>query len=74
MPFHLIITDRTDRNETSSKIGSQEEDMELPLFNLSAIATATENFSVNNKLGEGGFGSVYRVSFPLIFKFQNNKQ
>ncbi|GMN28879.1 hypothetical protein TIFTF001_041238 [Ficus carica] len=51
---------RTDRNETSSKNGSQEEDMELPLFNLSPIATATENFSVDNKLGEGGFGSVYR--------------
>ncbi|KAG6756531.1 hypothetical protein POTOM_039961 [Populus tomentosa] len=34
--------------------------MELPLFAFSAIADATNNFSVNNKLGEGGFGPVYR--------------
>jgi hypothetical protein len=37
--------------------------MELPLFAFSAIADATNNFSVNNKLGEGGFGPVYRVNF-----------
>ncbi|XP_060675146.1 G-type lectin S-receptor-like serine/threonine-protein kinase At4g27290 isoform X2 [Ziziphus jujuba] len=37
----------------------QEEDLELPLFNLSTIASATDNFSFN-KLGQGGFGTVYR--------------
>ncbi|KAL5542724.1 hypothetical protein UlMin_010434 [Ulmus minor] len=40
--------------------GGGEEDLDLPLFNLSIITTATENFSENNKLGEGGFGPVYR--------------
>ncbi|KAK1431378.1 hypothetical protein QVD17_07835 [Tagetes erecta] len=39
---------------------SCDEDMELPLFGLSAIFTATYNFSRNNKLGEGGFGPVYK--------------
>ncbi|GMN74123.1 hypothetical protein TIFTF001_052316, partial [Ficus carica] len=48
--WRRCLKDRTDRNETSSKNGSQEEDMELPLFNLPTIATATENFSVDNKL------------------------
>lgn len=34
---------------------------DLPLFDLSTIIAATNNFSVFNKLGEGGFGSVYKV-------------
>ncbi|CAA3030997.1 G-type lectin S-receptor-like serine threonine-kinase At4g27290 isoform X1 [Olea europaea subsp. europaea] len=38
----------------------REEDMDLPLFNLATISLATQNFSVNMKLGEGGFGPVYK--------------
>ncbi|OMO64964.1 S-locus glycoprotein [Corchorus olitorius] len=33
---------------------------DLPFFELSLIASATNNFSVDNKLGQGGFGSVYK--------------
>ncbi|KAI3504458.1 hypothetical protein L1887_25937 [Cichorium endivia] len=40
---------------------SQKDDLELPLFNLSEIAKATHNFSFNNKLGEGGYGPVYKA-------------
>ncbi|KAL8506067.1 hypothetical protein ACS0TY_017069 [Phlomoides rotata] len=36
------------------------EDLELPLFPLSTIIKATDNFSIKNKLGEGGFGPVYK--------------
>ncbi|GMN23583.1 hypothetical protein TIFTF001_043698 [Ficus carica] len=43
-----------------SKERNQEEDLEVPVLNLSTITTATQNFSLNNKLGEGGFGPVYR--------------
>ncbi|KAI3675441.1 hypothetical protein L1987_85031 [Smallanthus sonchifolius] len=39
---------------------SGDEDLELPLFGLSTILKATNNFSINNKLGEGGFGPVYK--------------
>nr|CAD1841149.1 unnamed protein product [Ananas comosus var. bracteatus] len=39
---------------------TQDSDIELPLFDLSAIAVATEEFSNTNKLGEGGFGPVYK--------------
>ncbi|KAJ0684589.1 putative protein kinase RLK-Pelle-DLSV family [Helianthus annuus] len=39
---------------------SEEEDMEQPLFSFSTIANATANFSPDNKLGEGGFGPVYK--------------
>ncbi|XP_022929271.1 receptor-like serine/threonine-protein kinase SD1-8 [Cucurbita moschata] len=40
------------------------EDLELPLFDLSLINSATDNFSVSNKLGEGGFGPVYKGKLP----------
>ncbi|CAL1397855.1 unnamed protein product [Linum trigynum] len=33
---------------------------ELPFFSLSTIHAATNNFSPRNKLGQGGFGSVYK--------------
>ncbi|KAG4980559.1 hypothetical protein JHK82_033801 [Glycine max] len=36
------------------------EDIELPTFDLSVLANATENYSTKNKLGEGGFGPVYK--------------
>lgn len=35
---------------------------DLPLMDLASILAATDNFSEANKLGEGGFGPVYRVS------------
>ena len=38
-----------------------EDDMELPLFDLETVVAATNNFSGENKLGEGGFGPVYKV-------------
>ncbi|XP_074574564.1 receptor-like serine/threonine-protein kinase SD1-8 [Curcuma longa] len=38
----------------------EEKNLELPLFDLSTIRDATNNFSVDNKLGEGGFGPVYK--------------
>ncbi|XP_006356822.1 G-type lectin S-receptor-like serine/threonine-protein kinase At4g27290 isoform X1 [Solanum tuberosum] len=37
-----------------------KEDFELPLFQFLTITRATNNFSVNNKIGEGGFGPVYK--------------
>ncbi|KAJ0684532.1 putative protein kinase RLK-Pelle-DLSV family [Helianthus annuus] len=43
-----------------SENGSGDDDLELPLFGLSTILKATNNFSTNNKLGEGGFGPVYK--------------
>ncbi|XP_057984191.1 G-type lectin S-receptor-like serine/threonine-protein kinase CES101 [Malania oleifera] len=33
---------------------------ELRLFSLDSIAAATDNFSTTNKLGQGGFGPVYK--------------
>ncbi|KAJ9671815.1 hypothetical protein PVL29_025496 [Vitis rotundifolia] len=43
---------------------SKKENLELPLFDLPTIATATSNFSNTNKIGAGGFGSVYKGNLP----------
>lgn len=40
---------------------TQEEDLELPLFSLETLSTATDEFSFRNKIGQGGFGPVYKV-------------
>ncbi|KAJ4828232.1 hypothetical protein Tsubulata_013113 [Turnera subulata] len=37
-----------------------EKQIDLPLFTLPTIAAATNNFSFSNKIGEGGFGPVYK--------------
>ncbi|KAK4352234.1 hypothetical protein RND71_027752 [Anisodus tanguticus] len=37
-----------------------QDEFELPMFQLSTITRATNNFSVSNKIGEGGFGPVYK--------------
>ncbi|KAL5700048.1 hypothetical protein ACHQM5_025547 [Ranunculus cassubicifolius] len=46
--------------KTSPKGDSPRGDLELPLYDLLTITTATNNFSKENKLGEGGFGPVYK--------------
>ncbi|XP_038903762.1 G-type lectin S-receptor-like serine/threonine-protein kinase At4g27290 isoform X2 [Benincasa hispida] len=53
-----IFKKRSTFKDDHEKIEAQ--DLELPLFDLSVINSATDNFSLNNKLGEGGFGPVYK--------------
>ncbi|KAK1420055.1 hypothetical protein QVD17_21360 [Tagetes erecta] len=36
------------------------DDLELPLFDFTTLTIATNNFSDENKLGQGGFGCVYK--------------
>ncbi|XP_024992414.1 G-type lectin S-receptor-like serine/threonine-protein kinase At1g61480 [Cynara cardunculus var. scolymus] len=37
-----------------------QESIELPIYEFKQIITSTDNFSYRNKLGEGGFGAVYK--------------
>ena len=45
---------------------NQKQVQELPLFNFEMLANATNNFHLSNKLGQGGFGPVYRVTVALL--------
>ncbi|KAI9093371.1 hypothetical protein K1719_027385 [Acacia pycnantha] len=48
------------KNSGAQNSEGQEEDLDLPLLEMSEISTATDNFSMKKKIGEGGFGSVYK--------------
>lgn len=39
------------------------EPADLPIYDFDTILIATNNFSITNKLGQGGFGTVYKVIF-----------
>ncbi|KAI3443789.1 hypothetical protein Pfo_000454 [Paulownia fortunei] len=41
-------------------VESKKEDLELPLYDLATVLKATNYFSPQNKIGEGGFGPVYK--------------
>ncbi|KAL3503298.1 hypothetical protein ACH5RR_037747 [Cinchona calisaya] len=50
------------KKKRGTKIG--KEDIDLPLFQLEAVTTATKSFSFSNIIGEGGFGPVYKGQLP----------
>ncbi|CAJ2678386.1 unnamed protein product [Trifolium pratense] len=56
----LLITEGvfTSNREQSSE--TNMDDLELPFFDFNTIIMATNNFSEQNKLGQGGFGIVYK--------------
>ncbi|KAJ4754754.1 Serine/threonine-protein kinase [Rhynchospora pubera] len=43
---------------------SSLKDSELPLFDMDTINLSTNNFSIDNKIGQGGFGGVYKGQLP----------
>jgi hypothetical protein len=42
------------------------QSIESLILDLSTLRAATDNFDESNKLGEGGFGVVYKVLIILI--------
>ncbi|XP_059437581.1 uncharacterized protein LOC132170571 [Corylus avellana] len=53
------INDRTD-TKSNVNIRGKKKDAELPVFSYESVSAATNNFSTANKLGQGGFGPVYK--------------
>ena len=51
---------------TNNSPKKREKDAELPLFSYKSVSAATNKFSAINKLGEGGFGPVYKVCYILL--------
>lgn len=43
----------------------EEGNSGFSLYDFSQIKEATQNFSRENKLGQGGFGAVYKVNYIL---------
>lgn len=45
---------------------NSDEAIDVPYFHLETILAATDNFSTANKLGQGGFGPVYKVKTSFL--------
>ncbi|CAM8903711.1 unnamed protein product [Rhodiola kirilowii] len=56
----IICHRRRRRAHLQRQCGTNDSDLDLPLFDMETVSKATNNFSVENKLGEGGFGPVYK--------------
>ncbi|KAK7324622.1 hypothetical protein VNO77_28337 [Canavalia gladiata] len=64
----VILRRKKSEKPEKNQIGSlknhtdntRKEEIDIPIFDLSTMANATSNFSTSNKLGEGGFGPVYK--------------
>ena len=62
--WKLLLRELVDNVSSYSTINNEKDqatNRELKIFNFQTIAAATDNFSTANKLGEGGFGPVYKV-------------
>ncbi|KAG9454225.1 hypothetical protein H6P81_007129 [Aristolochia fimbriata] len=62
-----ICLSRRMRQWENKRVTGDEEEMrssESLLFDLGTLRSATDNFSNTNKLGEGGFGPVYKGKLP----------
>ncbi|KAK7310148.1 hypothetical protein RJT34_07461 [Clitoria ternatea] len=60
MKSHINVQEKSDFSiKPDQNSGMQVDDMDLPVYEVSTIAKATSNFTIKNKIGEGGFRPVY---------------
>ncbi|KAL5824770.1 hypothetical protein ACOSQ3_020833 [Xanthoceras sorbifolium] len=57
---HEMILYELEDNTTNKQKRDRKKRNELHVFSFESIASATNNFASTNKLGEGGFGAVYK--------------
>ena len=56
----------TKGNLEGNELEDSSRQPDLSIFDLSCIVAATDNFSMTNKIGQGGFGSVFKVQLQFI--------
>ncbi|KAL6206998.1 hypothetical protein ACLB2K_024243 [Fragaria x ananassa] len=61
--YELADKIRTSRDTLREYIG-KDDPYELLIYDFDSILVATDNFSLTNKLGQGGFGPVYKGKLP----------
>jgi hypothetical protein len=54
-------------------VGFEEYDVKPTIFTYRELETATQNFHPSMKLGEGGYGAVYKVHTRCNAYLSNNK-
>jgi hypothetical protein len=59
--FNTELNAINEEMNTNNNMKKKEKDFELPLFSYESVSAASNNFSAVNKLGEGGYGPVYKV-------------
>ncbi|PHT90644.1 G-type lectin S-receptor-like serine/threonine-protein kinase [Capsicum annuum] len=57
-----LLAKHRGRKRKNDFLASEFED--LPLYNFDMLANATDNFHQSSKLGQGGFGPVYKGKLP----------
>ncbi|CAN1783533.1 Cysteine-rich receptor-like protein kinase 10 [Linum perenne] len=72
MGLFLILRRNSRWEKAANMAGYDQNNTQLSFFSFKAVLAATDNFSESNKLGEGGFGPVYKVTSltqSLVSKF-----
>ncbi|KAL3740479.1 hypothetical protein ACJRO7_021719 [Eucalyptus globulus] len=56
----VLVKNTRKGSEVGKELDGTTKDQELPLLDITTIKAATDNFASTNKLGQGGFGPVYK--------------
>nr|POE84508.1 g-type lectin s-receptor-like serine/threonine-protein kinase [Quercus suber] len=64
LKFFIDATTSSTTFQDSQKLDGSRRKPDLPIFDISTILTATDKFSPTKRLGQGGFGPVYKVLSP----------
>ncbi|KAJ3708464.1 hypothetical protein LUZ61_012169 [Rhynchospora tenuis] len=65
--YLLWRKNRYSKHDTTEKSLAQNDslkDADLPVFDMGTLVQATDNFSIPNVVGQGGFGTVYKGKLP----------
>ena len=57
---------KSELSEANRLWRAEKKEVDLPMFSFASVSAATNNFSIENKLGQGGFGPVYKVRLVSV--------